>query len=89
METRLTSLESRLDLLEDKFAKKLQETRPIWVDQLISRMDDMAKALRSEMEKGFRELSFRIDALAGDVNRVRGYQRHLEERLSGLEREHV
>jgi len=81
VESRLTSVESRVDDVEEKLARRLQETKPIWVDQL-------KNELRSEMQKGFRELSYRIDALAVEFNKFQGYQRDLDDRIITLEHQH-
>jgi predicted nucleic acid-binding Zn-ribbon protein len=82
VETRLTSVESRVDDVEEKLARRLQETKPMWVDQL-------KNELRSEMQKGFRELSYRIDALAVEFNKFQGYQRDLDDRVTALEHQHL
>src|SRR5215470_1342768 len=85
LDTRLTSVENRLTSLEERFEKKLLETKPIWVAELSDRIDKSEATLRAEMQKGFREISIRMQTLAGDVIEVSAYQRDLEERLGNLE----
>jgi predicted nucleic acid-binding Zn-ribbon protein len=82
VENRLTSVESRVDDVEEKLARRLQETKPMWVDQL-------KNELRSEMQKGFRELSYRIDALAVEFNKFQGYQRDRDDRVTALDHQHL
>jgi archaellum component FlaC len=73
-ETRFDSLERRLGLLEERFEKKLVETKPVWVAELDAKIERLRREITSHME-----------TLAGDLIQVRSYQRDLAERLTELE----
>jgi archaellum component FlaC len=73
-ETRFDSLERRLGLLEERFEKKLVETKPVWVADLDAKIERLRREITSHME-----------TLAGDLIQVRSYQRDLAERLTELE----
>ena len=57
VKTRLGSVESRFDAFEARVEKRLMETKPIWVKELDAKIDN----LHSEMQKGFLEVTNRID----------------------------
>jgi chromosome segregation ATPase len=73
-ETRFDSLERRLGLLEERFEKKLVETKPVWVAELDAKIERLRREITPHME-----------TLAGDLIQVRSYQRDLAERLTELE----
>ena len=83
MKARLSSLESRFDAFEARVEKRLMETKPIWVKELDAKIDN----LQGEMQKGFLELTNRIDELSVDINKMRGSQRGFDQRLGALERQ--
>ena len=91
-EVRLERLETRLTSLETKVDERLKDTRPIWeaVQAQLSALRESISAdilgLRSEMENGFRRLDRAFDHLAGDVTRLHGDHRVLEERVDKVER---
>lgn len=83
LETRYDSLETRFDAFEARVEKRLLETKPIWVKELNAKIDN----LHSEMQKGFLEVTNRIDELSVDINKMRGSQRGFDQRLNALERQ--
>ena len=83
LETRNESLESRFDVFEAKVEKRLLETTPLWVKKLLDKIDNV----HSDMQKGFLELTNRVDELSVDINKMRGSQRGFDQRLDALERE--
>jgi chromosome segregation ATPase len=83
LETRYDSLETRFDVFEARVEKQLIETKPIWVKELDAKIDN----LHSEMQKGFLEVTNRIDELSVDINKMRGSQRGFDQRLNALERQ--
>ena len=83
LKTRLDSLESRFDAFEARVEKRLLETKPIWVKELDAKIDN----LHSEVQKGFLEVTNRIDELSVDINKMRGSQRGFDQRLNALERQ--
>jgi chromosome segregation ATPase len=83
LETRYDSLETRFDAFEARVEKSLLETKPIWVKELDAKIDN----LHSEMQKGFLEVTNRIDELSVDINKMRGSQRGFDQRLNALERQ--
>jgi predicted RNase H-like nuclease (RuvC/YqgF family) len=83
VKTRLGSVESRFDAFEARVEKRLMETKPIWVKELDAKIDN----LHGGMQKGFLELTNRIDELSVDINKMRGSQRGFDQRLGALERQ--
>lgn len=88
LEMRLDSVDSRLGNLETKVDERLKDTRPMWeaVQAQLSDIKESQDHLRDEMEKGFRRLDRNFDHLSGDVNRLHGDHRGLEERVDKIER---
>jgi len=86
LEMRLDSVDSRLGNLETKVDERLKDTRPMWeaVQAQLVEIKESQDQLRDEMEKGFRRLDRGFDHLAGDVMRLHGDQRRLEERIDKL-----
>jgi len=87
VESHLKSLDARLTSLETKVDERLKDTRPMWeaVQAQLVEIKESQDQLRDEMEKGFRRLDRGFDHLAGDVMRLHGDQRGLEERIDKLE----
>src|SRR5215831_16162424 len=83
----VTELREEVKALDQKVDSRLKETRPIWESALAQ-----LKELREDMEKGFRDIGYKMDVLAKDVLQVRADQRDLrsdqrdiEDRLNRLE----
>jgi chromosome segregation ATPase len=83
----VTELRGEVRALDEKVDSRLKETRPIWENALAQ-----LKELREDMDKGFRDIGYKMDVLAKDVLQVRADQRDLradqreiEDRLRGLE----
>jgi chromosome segregation ATPase len=94
MDSRLVSVETRLESLETKVEERGRETRPMWEQALKEIMD-----LRLEGRQGFEEvrqgleearkerksLSRKVDILHDDVFNVRESHAELQERISAIE----
>jgi len=83
----VTELREEVKALDQKVDSRLKETRPIWESALAQ-----LKELRDDMDKGFRDIGYKMDVLAKDVLQVRADQRDLrsdqrdiEDRLNRLE----
>jgi len=83
----VTELRAEVRALDGKVDSRLKETRPIWESAL-----EQLKELRDDMDKGFRDIGYKMDVLAKDVLQVRADQRDLrtdqrdvEDRLRRLE----
>jgi len=83
----VTELREDVKALDQKVDSRLKETRPIWESALAQ-----LKELRDDMDKGFRDIGYKMDVLAKDVLQVRADQRDLrsdqrdiEDRLNRLE----
>src|SRR5215471_13740978 len=83
----VTELREEVKALDQKVDSRLKETRPIWESALAQ-----LKELRDDMDKGFRDIGYKMDVLARDVLQVRADQRDLrtdqreiEDRLNRLE----
>src|SRR5215472_9892627 len=83
----VTELREEVKALDQKVDSRLKETRPIWESTLAQ-----LKELRDDMDKGFRDIGYKMDVLAKDVLQVRADQRDLrsdqhdiEDRLNRLE----
>jgi chromosome segregation ATPase len=83
----VTELREEVRALDQKVESRLKETRPIWESALAQ-----LKELRDDMDKGFRDIGYKMDVLARDVLQVRADQRDLrtdqreiEDRLNRLE----
>src|SRR5262245_43697478 len=83
----VTELRADVRGLDEKVDSRLKETRPIWESAL-----EQLKGLREDMDKGFRDIGYKMDVLAKDVLQVqadqrdlRADQRVLEDRLRRLE----
>ena len=83
----VTELREEVKALDQKVDSRLKETRPIWESALAQ-----LKELRDDMDKGFRDIGYKMDILAKDVLQVRADQRDLrsdqhdiEDRLNRLE----
>ena len=82
IDSRMSGLEGRMTALEEKVDRRLQETRPIWV-QVLARLG----SLETEMKSGFREVKTGLKILNEDILQVRVAQRDLETRTARLETE--
>ena len=76
IDTRLISVENRLEGLETKVDERLRETRPIWEQALKEILD-----LRLEVKN----LSRKQDILHDDILNVRADHRELIQRIDNLE----
>jgi len=83
----VTELREEVGALDQKIDSRLKETRPVWESALAQ-----LKELRDDMDKGFRDIGYKMDVLARDVLQVRADQRDLrtdqreiEDRLNRLE----
>ena len=92
VEDRLGTVEDRLGSLDTKVEERLKDTRPMWeavqtqIAEVESSLRTEIQGLRAEMENGFRRLDRAFDHLAGDVTRLHGDHRVLEERVDKIER---
>jgi len=66
-------VEARLDSLEDKFAKKLQETKPIWVVELNDRIDVLSGKV-DQTDREVRDLSYAFSTITTDIAGLRATQ---------------
>ena len=73
---------ARLDTLEEKVDRRLQETRPVWERALA----EIAE-LRRELNHGLRKVERQVDILNHNILEVRGDLRYLDERVTKLEPE--
>jgi chromosome segregation ATPase len=87
LRSEVTGLREEVKALDQKVDSRLKETRPIWESALAQ-----LKELRDDMDKGFRDIGYKMDVLAKDVLQVRADQRDLrsdqrdiEDRLNRLE----
>jgi chromosome segregation ATPase len=72
LRSEVTELRGEVRALDEKVDSRLKETRPIWESALAQ-----LKELRDEMDKGFRDIGYKMDVLAKDVLQVRADQRDL------------
>ena len=84
---------ARLDTLEEKVDRRLQETRPIWeralaeIAGLRAEMQEGFEKVRGELNHGLRHEQRKIDVLNHDILEVRADLRFLDERVTKLEPE--
>lgn len=78
--TRLDAIEARLTALEKKVDERLHDTRPIW-EAVQAAVADLAE----RVEKGFRIQDRRFEHLLGEVSRMHGEVRDLDDRMGKLE----
>ena len=74
------SIDARLQALEKKVDERLYDTRPLWEG-----VQTQLGELRTDIEKGFRQLNRQLDVLAGSIVRLDANQRDLEARVSDVE----
>jgi chromosome segregation ATPase len=74
------SIDTKLQALERKVDERLYDTRPLWESVQTQLME-----LRTDIEKGFRQLNRQLDVLAGNMVRLDANQRDLEARVSDVE----
>lgn len=84
---------ARLDTLEEKIDRRIQETRPIWeralaeIAGLRTEMREGFEKVRSELNHGLRRVDIKVDILNHDILEVRADLRYLDERVTRLEPE--
>ncbi|HJU55971.1 MAG TPA: hypothetical protein VJ715_15405 [Pyrinomonadaceae bacterium] len=84
---------ARLDTLEEKVDRRLQETRPIWeralaeIAALRTEMREGFEKVHGELNHGLRRVDLKIDILNHDILEVRADLRYLDERVTKLEPE--
>ena len=91
MDSRLKNVETRLESLETKVDQRLRDTRPMWeavqtqLTEVESSLRGEIQGVRAEMEKGFRLYDRRIGNYLGEFDKLRAYQRDLEDRVDEIE----
>ena len=84
---------ARLDTLEEKVDRRLQEARPIWeralakITELRTEMREGFEKVHSELNHGLRRVERQVDILNHNILEVRADLRYLDERVTKLEPE--
>lgn len=85
--TRLDSIDTRLQSLENQAERRALETKPIW-ERALAEILEVQQGLtefRGEVSDALRDLSRKIGVLGNDMIQLRADQAHAESRLDNLE----
>lgn len=83
----VSNLSKQIRALDEKVDARLHDTRPIWqaVQIRLEAVEAELKGIRSEMDKGFRNVEHRLDVVSVDINRVRADIHDHESRINTVE----
>lgn len=84
------TVEQRLTSIEEEMRKghaEIREETNKGFAAIRGEMDQGSTGIREEMHQGFRKIDRRLDAMSGDIHKLRGDVNYIETKIEKLERE--